>query len=42
MTRQFNHIPAQSSRINSVVIGTLMSTMIVLVGLLSFAPYSLI
>jgi hypothetical protein len=42
MTTQFNHIPEQSSRFNQFVIGTLMSTIVVLAGLLSFAPYSLI
>jgi len=39
---QFNHIPEQSSRFNTFVIGSLMSAIIVLAGLLSFAPYSLI
>ena len=42
MTQEFTHIPEQSSRFNNFVIGTLMSTMIILAGLLSFAPYSLI
>ena len=42
MTQEFNHIPEQSSRFNNFVIGTLMSTVIILAGLLSFAPYSLI
>jgi hypothetical protein len=39
---QFNHIPEQSSRFNQFVVSALMGTMIVLAGLLSFAPYSLI
>jgi hypothetical protein len=38
---QFNHIPEQSSRLNEFVVSTFMGTMIVLAGLLSFAPYSL-
>ena len=38
----FNHVPEQSSRFNSFVVGSLMGAMIVLAGLLSFAPYSLI
>jgi hypothetical protein len=42
MTQQFHHIPEQGSRLNSFVIGTLMSAMLILAGLLSFAPYSLI
>jgi hypothetical protein len=42
MTQFNHHIPEQSSRFNQIVIGTLMSTIIVLAGLLSFAPYSLI
>lgn len=41
MTKEFIHVPAQTSRFNGVVIGTLMSAVIVLAGLLSFAPYSL-
>lgn len=41
MTKQFEHVPEQSS-FNSVVVGVLMSAVIVLAGLLSFAPYSLI
>jgi hypothetical protein len=42
MTHQFHHIPEQSSRLNTFVTGALMSAMIVLAGLLSFAPYGLI
>ena len=42
MTLQSNHLPEQSSRLNTFVVGAFMSAMIVLVGLLSFAPYSLI
>jgi hypothetical protein len=41
MTQPFEHAPEQSS-INTVVVGVLMSAVIVLAGLLSFAPYSLI
>lgn len=39
---QFNHVPAQSSRFNQYVVSAFMGTMLVLAGLLSFAPYSLI
>lgn len=39
---QFNHVPEQSSRFNQFVISAFMGTMLVLAGLLSFAPYSLI
>lgn len=42
MTQQFHQFPEQSSRLNTFVIGAFMSAMIVLAGLLSFAPYSLI
>jgi len=42
MTKVFNHIPEQSSRFNNFVMGTLMSVIGVLVGVLTFAPYSLI
>jgi hypothetical protein len=42
MTKVFNHAPEQNSRFNSFVIGTLLSAVGVLVGVLSFAPYSLI
>jgi hypothetical protein len=42
MTQVFNHIPEQSSRFNSFVMGTLMSAIGLLVGVLTFAPYSLI
>jgi hypothetical protein len=42
MTQQFQHIPEQSSRFSRVVVGTLMSTVVLLAGLLTFAPYSLI
>lgn len=41
MTQSFIHVPAQNSRFSGVVIGTLTSAVIVLAGLLSFAPYSL-
>jgi hypothetical protein len=39
---QFNHVPEQSSRFNQFVVSAFMGTMLVLAGLLSFAPYSLI
>jgi hypothetical protein len=42
MTQEFNHIPEQTSRFNNFIIGTLMSTVLILAGLLSFAPYRLI
>jgi hypothetical protein len=42
MTQVFNHIPEQSSRFNNIVMGTLMSAIGLLVGVLTFAPYSLI
>ena len=42
MTQEFQHIPEQSSRFDRFVIGSLMSAVIVLAGLLTFAPYSLI
>jgi len=42
MTHNFIPAPQQASRFNSFVVGTLMSSMIILVGLLSLAPYSLI
>ena len=42
MTQQFHSVPEQSSRFNTFMIGAFMSAMIVLAGLLSFAPYSLI
>jgi len=38
----FNQVPEQGSRINTFVIGSLMSAIIVLAGFLSLAPYSLI
>jgi hypothetical protein len=41
MTQHIQHIEAEGSRFNSFIVGTLMSTVIVLAGLLSFAPYSL-
>jgi len=41
MTQVFNHVPEQSSRFNNIVMGTLMSVIGLLVGVLSFAPYSL-
>jgi len=42
MTQEFQHIPEQSSRLDRFVMGSLMSAVIVLAGLLTFAPYSLI
>ncbi len=42
MTQQFHQFPEQGSRLNTFIIGGFMSAMIVLAGLLSFAPYSLI
>lgn len=42
MTQVFNHIPEQSSRFNQFVVSAFMGTVIVLAGLLAFAPYSLI
>ena len=42
MTWVFNQVPSQTSSFNSAVISVLMGSMIVLAGLLSFAPYSLI
>ena len=41
MTQQFQHLP-ESPRFNRIVMGTLMSAIGVLVGILTFAPYSLI
>ena len=41
MTKVFNHVPEQSSRINDFVMGTLVSAVGILVGVLSFASYSL-
>ena len=41
MTRQFAHLPEQSSRFHNVVMGTLVVAVGVLAGFLSFAPYSL-
>ncbi len=42
MTREFNVGETQVSRFNSVVVGTFMGAVIVIAGILSFAPYSLI
>jgi hypothetical protein len=39
---QFHHVPEQGSSFNSIVMGALMSAVIALAGLLSFATYSLI
>ena len=41
MTKVFNHVPEQSSRFNNIVMGTLLTAVGLLVGVLSFAPYSL-
>ncbi len=42
MTQEFIHVPEQNSRFSTAVVGTLMGAVIVLAGILSFAPYSLI
>jgi hypothetical protein len=42
MTREFTHIPEQSSRFNNIVMATLVGAVGVLVAVLNFAPYSLI
>jgi hypothetical protein len=39
---QSHHVPEQTSRFNQFVVSAFMGTMLVLAGLLSFAPYSLI
>jgi hypothetical protein len=41
MAQDFIRPQSEGSRINTIVMGTIMTAVLVLAGLLSFAPYSL-